>query len=91
MKIASTDALSKPAHVQLLPPSWGTLYELTKLPEDKLEVALVNLLGWRESAAEEILISAASFLCDSLGDQRHRYSAFDFSPPIVLPVSSVDD
>jgi hypothetical protein len=30
--------------VQHLPVSWGTLYELTKLPEDKLEIALSE--GW---------------------------------------------
>jgi hypothetical protein len=54
MKIASTDALSKPAHVQLLPPSWGTLYEFTKLPEDKLEVALVNLLDGVKAPGKRI-------------------------------------
>lgn len=30
MKIASNPTLSNPAHVQLLPPSWGTLLELDK-------------------------------------------------------------
>lgn len=34
--IAEHDVLSKVAHVPLLPPSWGTLYELTKLPNDVL-------------------------------------------------------
>ncbi len=32
MAIAENPVLSKAAHVQVLPPSWGTLYELTKLP-----------------------------------------------------------
>jgi hypothetical protein len=35
---------AKSAYVQTLPPYWGTLYELTKLPEDKLEIALSE--GW---------------------------------------------
>lgn len=41
MKIAEHAVLSKAAHVQLLPPSWGTLYELTKVPEPKL-IAAIN-------------------------------------------------
>lgn len=32
MKIARDAELTNPAHVPLLPPAWGTLYELTKLP-----------------------------------------------------------
>ncbi|GLI94309.1 hypothetical protein [Methylocystis echinoides] len=44
MAIARTPALSKGAHAPLLPTSWTTLYELTKLPEDKLEIALSE--GW---------------------------------------------
>lgn len=36
MKIAAHPVLSKPAHGQDLPPSWRTLYELTKVPEPKL-------------------------------------------------------
>ncbi|SFJ53221.1 hypothetical protein [Bradyrhizobium sp. Gha] len=36
MKIAGHPVLSNPKHVSLLPPSWGTLYELTKLPDNKL-------------------------------------------------------
>lgn len=38
--IAENEILSKMAHVPLLPPSWGTLYELTKLPDEVLIAAL---------------------------------------------------
>jgi hypothetical protein len=34
MAIARDRRLTNPAHVQLLPPSWGTLYELTKLSNE---------------------------------------------------------
>jgi hypothetical protein len=34
--IASNNILSNRAHVHALPPSWGTLYELTKLPQTLL-------------------------------------------------------
>jgi hypothetical protein len=40
MKIASDERLSNPAHVQLLPAAWGTLYELSKLPDAAFEQAL---------------------------------------------------
>ena len=34
MKVAGDNRLTNPAHVQLLPNSWGTLYEITKLSND---------------------------------------------------------
>ena len=40
MAIARDNRLSNPAHVQLLPASWGTLYELTKLSDDEFETAI---------------------------------------------------
>jgi hypothetical protein len=40
MTIAADQRLSNPAHVQHLPPSWGTLYELTKLPDDEFEAKI---------------------------------------------------
>lgn len=36
MSVASHDVLSNPAHVQDLPQSWGTLYELTKLDDAQI-------------------------------------------------------
>ena len=36
MAVASHEVLSNAAHVQHLPQSWGTLYELTKLDDDTL-------------------------------------------------------
>lgn len=36
MMVARDERLTNPAHVQHLPPSWGTLYELTKLDDDTL-------------------------------------------------------
>jgi N6-adenosine-specific RNA methylase IME4 len=35
MKIAADERLSNPTHVPLLPPHWGTLYELTKLNDEQ--------------------------------------------------------
>jgi len=40
MAIAQSPALANPTHVSLLPPSWGTLYELSRLPEPTLARAL---------------------------------------------------
>lgn len=44
MMIAGHKGVANRAHAHVLPPSWTTLYELTKLPEDKLEIALAE--GW---------------------------------------------
>jgi protein gp37 len=40
MKIAGHPVISKATHASLLPPTWGTLYELTQVPDDALEAAL---------------------------------------------------
>lgn len=40
IKIAGHSLLSKSAHAPTLPPSWFTLYELTKLPSEKLRTLL---------------------------------------------------
>jgi N6-adenosine-specific RNA methylase IME4 len=40
MAIAADPKLSNPAHVQHLPPAWGTLYELTKLDPNKFQDAI---------------------------------------------------
>lgn len=39
MAIASDSRLSNPQYVALLPPSWGTLYDLTRLSDDELSRA----------------------------------------------------
>jgi hypothetical protein len=51
MAIASNSVLSNRKCVSDLPGSWGTLYELTKLPEDKLENALSE--GWVRPETQE--------------------------------------
>jgi len=40
MAIAADLVLSNPAHVRSLPPAWGTLYELSKVPDNTLKNAL---------------------------------------------------
>ena len=40
MAIASNPVIANAAHVSLLPASWGTLYELTKLPSVELEAKI---------------------------------------------------
>lgn len=42
MKIAGHPVLSDATHVSRLPPSWGTLYELTKLPSTILKAGLMD-------------------------------------------------
>ena len=42
MKIAGDERLTNVAHVQHFPPSWGTVYELTKLPDDVFEAKIAD-------------------------------------------------
>lgn len=42
MKIAGHPVLSKSAHAPILPSSWMTLYELTKVPDEQLTTALTD-------------------------------------------------
>ena len=61
MQIAMHPVISNPKHVSLLPPSWGTLYQITRLPlqlvreciEDKritpkIQRKDVTALGWKQ-------------------------------------------
>jgi hypothetical protein len=42
MKIAEHPVISNPTHCVAFPPSWGTLYELTKLPPKILEARIID-------------------------------------------------
>lgn len=42
MAVARDERLTNTQHVSLLPPSWGTLYELTKLPDDVFAAKLAD-------------------------------------------------
>ena len=42
MAIAGNPVIANAAHASLLPPSWGTLYELTKLPSVELEAKITD-------------------------------------------------
>jgi hypothetical protein len=42
MAIARDRKISNPAHVQYLPASWGTLYELTQLDEDEFKARIAD-------------------------------------------------
>lgn len=42
MAIAADQRLSKATHVSLLPPHWGTLYEITKLPDEQFEARVAD-------------------------------------------------
>lgn len=56
MKIAKHPVISNQKHVSDLPPSWGTLYQLTKVPRPRLEAKLkdgtVNANMERKEVAE---------------------------------------
>ncbi len=42
MTISRDERLSNGAHAHVLPPHWGTLYELTRLPDDVFEAKIAD-------------------------------------------------
>jgi hypothetical protein len=42
MAVAQHPVIAKGTHASLLPPSWTTLYELTRLPEETLEAKIAE-------------------------------------------------
>jgi hypothetical protein len=79
MAIAEHPVLAQATHVSCLPPSWGTLYELTKVSEPVLERALRD--GWihpdMERAEAEALGGRAHVAFNS-GEQEW------YTPPPIL-------
>jgi hypothetical protein len=54
MRIAADERLTNTKHVSLLPPSWGTLYELTKLDDRKLEEVIAQRVVHPEMDRKDI-------------------------------------
>jgi N6-adenosine-specific RNA methylase IME4 len=58
MRIAADERLTNPAHVQHLPPHWGTLYELTKLSDQQFEAKLAAGDIHPEMERRELVVAA---------------------------------
>jgi N6-adenosine-specific RNA methylase IME4 len=54
MIISSDERLSNRAHVHALPPHWGTLYELTKLPDNVFHAKLAAGQIWPEMQRKDV-------------------------------------
>ena len=61
MAIAEHSILSKRAHVHVLPPAWGTVYELTKAPDQAIRLWLTD--GTIHPILEMFSV-AGSLVCD---------------------------
>jgi hypothetical protein len=70
MAVARHPVLSKSAHVQSLPQSWGTLYELTKVPE----VDLAEAIATGKITAEITRSQAAALHADPIDYGRSGWS-----------------
>jgi hypothetical protein len=75
MKITRHPILSNTAHARLLPPSWMTLYELTKLPDDVLLAKLKD-----GSINPKMERSDARALQDGQNDQTKLIEAIKAEP-----------
>jgi hypothetical protein len=58
MKIAADERLANPAHVQHLPPHWGTLYELTKLSDQVFDAKLKSGEIHPEMERRDVVVAA---------------------------------
>jgi len=77
MAIARDPRLSNPAHGQLLPPSWRTLYELTKLSDSEFTHGIESGVI-RPDMERKVLINGARALMASRADRDD--DALDFYP-----------
>jgi hypothetical protein len=76
MAIARDRKLSNPAHVQYLPASWGTLYELTKLDDEQFEAAIDKKIIRPDMDRKEAVNGARAVMAS----RQHPADDFDFAP-----------
>ena len=84
MAIANHSILSKAAHVQLLPPSWGTVYELTKIPDEPLQLMLCDGTIHPDIQRSEVVKLRRLLLRAENGDPgpiEGKYRVFYADPP----------
>ena len=98
MAIANHSILSKAAHVQLLPPSWGTVYELTKIPDEPLQLMLCDGTIHPDIQRSEVVKLRRLLLRAENGDPgpiEGKYRVFYADPPWRYsdsgPIGSSDD
>jgi hypothetical protein len=82
MLIAEHPQLSNTAHVQHLPPSWGTLYELTKVEPKRLTAALND-----GTITPNMKRSAVAELLPTRKKRSARRRRLTLSPPPQLSVT----
>jgi hypothetical protein len=84
MKIAEHPVISNAKHVSLLPPSWGTLYQLAKLPPEVLEAKIEN--GTVNSKIERK--DVAVMVAEIRGPREHKEPSEFAAPDEVAPSAS---
>src|SRR6266700_3394730 len=62
MAIGTDARLTNPTHVSLLPPSWGTLYELTTLDDEQLEAKFADGTIRPDMERREVINGARSLM-----------------------------
>jgi hypothetical protein len=76
MAIAADGRITNPAHVQDLPPHWGTLYELTKLTDDEFKQG-IEAGAIRPDMERKALINGARSL---MGSRVEPSGSLDYFP-----------
>lgn len=73
MAVASHPQLSNTAHVPHLPPSWGTLYELTKVEPQRLQAAFKDHLITPDMERRDV----RALMLTTSGDMPRHTTSFD--------------
>ncbi len=76
MAIGTDARLTNPTHVSLLPPSWGTLYELTTLDDEQLEAKFADGTIRPDMERREVINGARSLM----GSRQEPDDSLDYSP-----------
>lgn len=76
MKIADDPRITNPKHASLLPPSWATLHELTKLTDDQFERGVVEKTIRPDMERREVINGARSIM----GSRQEPDDSLDYFP-----------
>lgn len=94
MKIARDRRLTKAARVQLLPMAWGTLYELTKLPDAAFEEAVASGAIHPQMTREQAKMVRLQVTHETVRVAAPFYTTSDEAEPATVvsaPVQSADN
>jgi hypothetical protein len=78
MKIAAHPVISNPKFISVLPPSWATLYAMTKIPHELLEALLLEGTINADTKGKDVQALLKKLNDDGLGSAKRLYEALKY-------------